>query len=198
MSIEIEVKGDPGIRKECQVAFDSANAFYECALRCAEPIPDPFDPSMMVAPASPMIASIAFASELYMKAFLIAEGYKVPRVHRLDRLYNSLPKNLKQKIRKRYSQIAAVGSLSMAQHLVEISNAFEEWRYIFERSAHVRPDRLFALATALYETARVDRPDWTVTSYTDARLRAGPSKGILSTTHLGGGFMVQTRVKPAP
>ncbi|WP_157696456.1 HEPN domain-containing protein [Porphyrobacter sp. CACIAM 03H1] len=194
MTIEIDVTGHPGPKKQCHIAFDSANAFYECALRCAEPVIDPFNPASKVAPASPTIANIAFASELYIKALIIARGDKVPKVHRLDKLYNSLPKPQRQKIRKRYAQIAGVGALTLRQHLVELSNAFEDWRYIFEHTRHVRLDRLFALARALYDVVRDEKPEWTVTKYLDGRIKAGPKEGILSTTNLGGGFMVQTRI----
>lgn len=197
MDIEVEVTGRAGPKKQCHVAFDSANAFYECALRCAEPVIDPFNPAGKVAPGSPTIANIAFASELYMKALIIAQGQKVPKTHRLDKLFNSLPNSHQQKVRKRYAQIARVGSMTLRQHLVELSNAFENWRYIFERTGHVRLDRLFALATALYDVARNEKPEWTVTAYLDSRIKAGPKEGILSTTNLGGGLMVQTRIAQA-
>ena len=87
--------------------------------------------------------------------------------------------------------------MTLRQHLVELSNAFEDWRYIFERTGHVRLDRLFALATALYDVARNEKPEWTVTAYLDSRIKAGPKEGILSTTNLGGGLMVQTRIAQA-
>jgi hypothetical protein len=52
-------------------------------------------------------------------------------------------------------------------------------------------------ATALYDVARNEKPEWTVTAYLDSRIKAGPKEGILSTTNLGGGLMVQTRIAQA-
>jgi hypothetical protein len=79
MTPDIEITGEPGSRGRAQTAFDTANGFVECAIRCLTSVPDPSGSGTSLSPTTPAIVSIAFANELYSKALVFEQTGKMPK-----------------------------------------------------------------------------------------------------------------------
>lgn len=195
-TIEFTVKGKPGPHELPQLAFMSGKSFHEAAIRCSEPVKDPYRPDQTVTPALPSVVCIAFAAELYLKSMIVERTGKMPESHRLDRLYNSLTTEQQKRVRRHYAQYAEVGKLKLKEHIGELANAFVDWRYAFEGSKNVRIDYLFALARASFTAITEDHPDWETSQYQTERITEGPVEKIAFLANLGGGHMTQARVKP--
>lgn len=181
---------------QAQGAFDTANSFFEGALRCATPVENPSERGKITCPASPTIACIAFAAELYLKSLVIAATGKSKDVHRLDKLYNSLSANLQKQIRKACCQETALKTLEFRDKLNSISNSFVEWRYSYEGTGNIEPYILFGLSRALYKICRAEFPEWEVDEYLDSRITGPVDSHVLAIVNAGGGRMV--RVVEAP
>ena len=98
----------------------------------------------------PFTVNAAFACELYMKAILIhnsADG-TIARGHKLDELFNALPKDAQNQIETCFNKKLKHDLHSL---LAEISTAFVEWRYAFERGVKINVTGILAFATALQE-----------------------------------------------
>lgn len=98
----------------------------------------------------PFTVNAAFACELYMKAILIhnsADG-TIARGHKLDELFNALPKDAQNQIETLFNKKLKHDLHSL---LVEISTAFVEWRYAFEGGVRINVTGILAFATALHE-----------------------------------------------
>lgn len=96
----------------------------------------------------PFTVNIAFACELYMKAILIDDstGDTIIRGHKLDELFDVLPTDAKVQIEAMYSDQHKRDFKSL---LSEISNAFIDWRYAFEKGVHINVTGILAFANAL-------------------------------------------------
>lgn len=75
----------------------------------------------------PIITNMSFACELFLKAILKHDGMQQKKVHRLVDLFNELGADRKMEI------IGAENAEEYMIKLTNISNLFEEWRYIYER-----------------------------------------------------------------
>lgn len=189
--IEIDISGPKGTKSEAQAAFDLATAFFEGALRSATPVKDPFQPGAVVCPMPPAIVSAAFAIELFLKSAALAASGSSPKSHRIDKLFNSIPADLQKKIRKRYCELSGTQTIKVRDHLVQISNAFVDWRYTFENAMQISLSRLFYFGRAAYEVIRETHPGWTVNPYLDSRIRSEPDP-VLHVANLGGGSSIRT------
>ncbi len=98
----------------------------------------------------PAAVNAAFACEVFLKMLLHFNQIDYDRIHKLNVLFEKLPSELKEKIQQntiqRYGRWTDIGGRSL---LLNISNAFVEWRYIYEhdwsKSAAVRIDVSFLL-----------------------------------------------------
>nr|WP_296019026.1 hypothetical protein [uncultured Acidovorax sp.] len=108
--------------------LDSARSFLIGADRLGEgrPLPNGAVQRLMI----PMIASLAFSIELSIKSILLADG-RAGWGHELSPLFNELPELAKREV------VVEMGSndLEFFSRLKQASNAFEEWRYVFEHGA---------------------------------------------------------------
>ena len=75
----------------------------------------------------PIITNMSFACELFLKAILKHDDIQQKKIHKLDCLFNELGNDRKREI---------VGSEKEDEFMIKltnISNLFEEWRYVYER-----------------------------------------------------------------
>lgn len=104
----------------------------------------------------PIIVLKAFACEMYLKAYLSQEGSSaIPRTHDLYLLFRNLSKQGKSRIKSKLllklqhsDKEYRVDDLE--KDLIGVSNAFEEWRYFYEKSNHINMHFL----NMFYETLR--------------------------------------------
>lgn len=125
--------------------INTANSFMLAAARSYErrPLNDQ-QVQMLIIPA---IVCQAFAVELYLKAILVLEE-KESRGHDLTQLFSILSEHSQREIRR------LVADAAFDRNLVEASNAFTEWRYIFESDgANATPQFLEAIAGAAQSVA---------------------------------------------
>ncbi|HML35945.1 MAG TPA: hypothetical protein PKA19_00765 [Bacillota bacterium] len=102
-----------------------AEAFYIGYCRCNEQ--RILGPNRFEWPVAPVIVNAAFACEIYLKVLNQIAG-KEMKGHHLDVLYDALPRDEQDKIRKELKLITSVFN----EKLKKISNSFVDWRYIFE------------------------------------------------------------------
>jgi hypothetical protein len=111
--------------------FDSAESFYlgaKIILKSAEKqMMDPQSTTFQL-PILPYITNMSFSLELYLKCLLEIENINKPRTHEIAILYNKLSNNIKSKVSDNVPQYR-----KFEDSLKEISNAFEEWRYSYEK-----------------------------------------------------------------
>lgn len=104
----------------------------------------------------PIIVLKAFACEMYLKAYLSKEGSSsIPKTHDLHLLFRNLSKQGKSRINfKLLSKLQQSNkeykSDDLEKDLIGVSNAFEEWRYFYEKSNHINIQFL----NMFYETLR--------------------------------------------
>ncbi|MBP9050440.1 MAG: hypothetical protein KBF91_04410 [Alphaproteobacteria bacterium] len=112
---------------------------------------------------SPSIVCLAFSVELYIKDLHFALEGKAPRGHNILKLYQGLPKKVRQEIFAHNSisgnPFVGRGSVfsiknftgshtaydGFIERIEEISNGFEKWRYSYE-SVALKYEEWFALA----------------------------------------------------
>jgi hypothetical protein len=75
----------------------------------------------------PLVVCYAFASEVNLKLILLKSGKKV-RGHKLKSLYELLPLEIKDEVESKVK----IGSIVFYKELARISDAFVDWRYIYE------------------------------------------------------------------
>lgn len=75
----------------------------------------------------PIITNMSFACELFLKAILKHDGIQQKKIHKLDGLFNELRDDRKREI------VGFENAEEFMIQLTNISNLFEEWRYIYER-----------------------------------------------------------------
>lgn len=119
-------------RLDCQEMFRVACTFCECADLAQEK--HQHDTADIGFYNTPSIVNSAFACEVFLKAILKFRQIKTPKAHKLKKLYDKLPVELRERIK----QDVSCGYLDMWQNCFGLeyidltSNAFVEWRYIYE------------------------------------------------------------------
>ncbi len=106
---------------------------------------------------TPFVVNAAFSAEMYLKC--IQKKYGEPsQTHTLTSLFKALPNKVKDKINKHKKQLESQYDVDSGtlfkEHLKTINNAFETWRYIYEKnneSIHI-PTTIFVLHV-LHQTA---------------------------------------------
>jgi hypothetical protein len=85
---------------------------------------------------APFVVNAAFACEMYLKALQSLTG-QIDETHSLNVLFRHLPNKMKDKInalnRQKAAQFQLESRTSFKEHLKTISNAFVDWRYIYEQ-----------------------------------------------------------------
>lgn len=90
-------------------------------------------------------ANVVFSCELSLKAILIYnEMQDNIKTHEIKKLFNLLPENIKNEIRKQYS-----GKKKLDDLLSEINNQFVNWRYAFEKPVSAPTDDMIQFAEIL-------------------------------------------------
>ncbi len=117
-----------------QLMFKQARAFAKIArdIRSKSLTKPPFSQE---APA-PFVVNATFACEMYLKA-LQSITNEAENTHNLSQLFKHLPNKLKDKINKltkeKSTGFLIDGKILFKDHIKTISNAFVEWRYIYEK-----------------------------------------------------------------
>ena len=116
----------------CQQMFRHACAFSDCAdLAMKEFDPGKTNVEWYITPA---IVNSAFACEVYLKTLLVSYNYTLKKEHKLKELYEMLPENDKEYI-KRETTVNYGGGWKDGfgiERLVNISDAFVKWRYSYD------------------------------------------------------------------
>ena len=76
----------------------------------------------------PAVTNSAFSAELYLKGLLDFEGVS-KKGHKLEELFNEISDKLKNQI----ISLTSLNSQDFQNNLKKISNAFVEWRYLYEK-----------------------------------------------------------------
>ena len=102
----------------------------------------------------PSIVLKAFSCELFMKSFAL--NGKAKKIHRLDELFNCLSNTDKKAIKnnvvsKMSSKIGSYSESDFDMDLVEVANAFVDWRYFYEDTRTINIDFLNNLFDFLWE-----------------------------------------------
>lgn len=139
---------------QCQIMFDHANAFSNCADFCAKGRCE--DPVRFDKYTAPEVVNISFSCEVYLKTLICYYGIELKRAHKLDSLFDLLPDENKAHIRNailvNYGTLTAGFGIDLIQ---KYGDSFAEWRYYYEfsRSSSYSMDFEFmrALRNALRE-----------------------------------------------
>lgn len=118
--------------------FKHACAFRDCAHFCEK---EPWDvehrmPSHTVSG----IVNSAFACEIFIKSLLVYHGFMIEEIkgHKLMELWEKLKQKdieLADSVEKKMEEVfCSNNDFSFSDLLENISNAFEYWRYIYEKS----------------------------------------------------------------
>lgn len=139
---------------DCTEMFHHACSFVDFAELCR-------DKEDHINFAKPEIVNFALACEIFLKAICfyydinLKPVFKKKKGHNLEALYEVLPQNIKDYVKKRVSQ----GYRDMWRnplgigYLSEISDAFEKWRYSYEhKSLHMPTWFLNSFCNALRES----------------------------------------------
>lgn len=129
--------------------------FSECADFCLK---EERPSSQIMLCITPAVVNAAFACEVFLKLLLHDAGVKIRKSHRLEDLFNRLPDDIQKELTMR--TIAKYGkweNVFRQKYISEISDAFQEWRYIYEndwsKSAvkHIEVGFLLAFRDSLKE-----------------------------------------------
>lgn len=94
----------------------------------------------------PAVTNLAFACELYLKSLLFFEKGTTTREYRLSVIFSQLSDDVQQDAATHF------GAGDLRGRLAEFSNAFVEWRYIFEQlSASLNNRELLDVAGTLLD-----------------------------------------------
>jgi HEPN domain-containing protein len=106
---------------------EAANAYLLAAERCEEQRPiNKNQTEWLLVPA---VTNRAFSVELFLKAILENDGVS-KKGHKLNELFGLLEQERKTQIVKE----TGLDSQTFQRDLMKISNAFVEWRYLYERN----------------------------------------------------------------
>lgn len=184
---DISAPTPQGPAAQDQQAFLIGISFHEAALRCGVEVKDA-DGAPIVA-LCPMIVSYAFAAELYLKALATLGSGRTPiRGHKLQVLYGRLSDTVRASIATAYKARTGRTAIDLNGDLRAFSDAFVDWRYVFEGAGQqVRVNLLAAFVQATYVTIRDLCPNWSVRGDQDRRLQQQPPTMSMTVANLGGG-----------
>jgi hypothetical protein len=183
---DVQAPTPQGPASENQQAFLIGLDFHEAALRAGLEIYDPA--GVPITALCPMIVSYAFAAELYLKSLA---GSAIKN-HRLNVLYGRLSDQIRDDIAAFYQARTGRGPRDLEGDLRAFAVAFTDWRYVFEgHGQQLRVNLLVAFTRAVFETIRLRRPAWEVSSYRDGRIRAAEETPTMTVVNLGGGTFLQ-------
>ena len=117
---------------DCQEMFCHACTFCECADLAQNKLQH--DTANIGFYTSPAVINSAFACEVFMKAMLLYYGEPTHKMHKLKNLYEALPDEVREWVKSVTSMNCRdlwVDSFGF-EILDQVSNAFVEWRYIYE------------------------------------------------------------------
>ena len=139
--------------------FDSAESFYlgaKIIFKSAEKqMIDPQSTTFQL-PILPCIINMSFSLELYLKFLLEIEKINKTRTHEIAILYNKLPNNIKGKVSNNVRSYQ-----EFEDSLKEISNAFEEWRYDYEKEKlSIDIDKINKAITIFRDLIIKIHPEW--------------------------------------
>ena len=102
---------------------------------------------------APFVVNSAFACEMYLKTLQSIYG-KAEEIHNFSSLFKHLPNKLKDKVNKLAKEKSADfkihSKILFKDHIKTISNAFVDWRYIYEKeSATVNINVILLILTVL-------------------------------------------------
>jgi hypothetical protein len=147
-------KSDPSanpLGKEREL-LNQAISFFSAASRCTADIR--LTPIVTNAPIVPGIVCYAFSAELYLKLIHLISSKKIPHGHRLDKLFQSLPLHIQEKLQKHCIN----GDLKI--DLLAVAAAFVLWRYKHEHNHLVIDfEILVNLITACHLYVKDVRPE---------------------------------------
>ncbi|HSI38839.1 MAG TPA: hypothetical protein VK946_07195 [Methylotenera sp.] len=133
-----------------QQIFNAANSFLLAADRALEQ--RPVGSGQLQILFVPAIVSTAFAVELYFKSIVTLEG-SIAKGHNLSVLFERLSPNSQATLVASFK----IDSSAFKQKLAGISDAFIEWRYIFEQqSANLD----FQFLQGLAQASRLQAESW--------------------------------------
>ena len=117
------------VRNILQQADDFAEAFRRCS-KGENLRKDEFNRMCADVVSIPAIVNAAFACELYFKSML-----EQPRVHKLKDLYEQLDDETRLRLKNEFDKNFPKHPIyNFYVFLNDVSNAFVEWRYVFEES----------------------------------------------------------------
>jgi hypothetical protein len=119
---------------DCQEMFRHACTFCECADLAQNKLQH--DTADIGFYTSPAVINSAFACEVFMKAMLSHHDALTPKTHKLRDLYEALPDKVREWVKFVTSMNCRdlwVDSFGF-EILDQVSNAFVEWRYIYEHN----------------------------------------------------------------
>ena len=117
------------VRDILQQADDFAEAFRRCS-KGENPRKDEFNRMCMDVVSIPAIVNAAFACELYLKSML-----EQPWGHKLKDLFEQLDNETKIQLKNEFDASCSKHPVyNFEVFLNDISDAFVEWRYVFEES----------------------------------------------------------------
>lgn len=105
---------------------ETANSYYLAAERCEEQ--RRINHNQVEWLLVPSVTNRAFSIELYLKEILTSDGV-LKKGHKLDQLFNALSHERKTQI----IEATGLDSEEFQRDLINISNAFVEWRYLYEK-----------------------------------------------------------------
>jgi hypothetical protein len=164
-------------------AFLIGLQFHEAGIRTAAEIKD--RDGTPVAVTCPMIVCYAFSAELYLKSLTS----RPIRSHELKTLFSGLPRQARKIIEDLYKQRTGRGQSALNADLDTMSNAFADWRYVFEGDGgqQLHFHLLNAFVKSTFECVRLLKPYWEVSATREARFLADEEKPIMTIKNLGGG-----------
>ena len=129
--------------------FRHACAFADCADFCSHESWSITDRTKWY--GTPEIVNRAFACEIYLQMLLFYNCIAYARVHRLAELYALLPEKFRESIdRETLRHFGRTKNALGISYIENISNAFYDWRYSFEkRSLHCEVGYLDLLCDVL-------------------------------------------------
>ena len=120
--------------------IDIADDFYEAYLRCRErkTIVNVFNSEIRGTIVNvPAIVNGTFALELYLKCY-ISKKHRRKLEHRISDIFFALKPNLQDQIRNIVTPKLKNTVLSFDEALKCLNNAFERWRYIYEKPKDIK------------------------------------------------------------
>lgn len=108
----------------CKQIANLGKSFYRVAMECSEGKNFSYlgwAHPMLV----PSVINMVFSCELFMKAILKNSGKEI-KTHKLTRLFNEMPKEIKKDI------ICSENKEDFMKKLSQISDLFVKWRYIYQ------------------------------------------------------------------